>query len=262
MKAAILAFDPVLGGLVLSSGQGSGPGTFGTYSDSWLWDGSNWIILQPTHVPPPRYFASGGYDATTKSILLFGGGGDDGYLDDTWALQPVVQLISVVSEKVHGSAGAFDIDLTNGNRIECRSGGRNGSYTLVFSFANPLASVGSAALTSGTGVVASKQIDTSDAHKYVVNLSGVIDAQTVRVTLNNVSDSAGHFSSNVSATMTVLVGDVNGTGVIDSGDVFLVRQQTGQSVNASNFREDVNASGLIDSGDVFLTRQHTGTSAP
>jgi hypothetical protein len=60
----------------------------------------------------------------------------------------------------------------------------------------------------------------------------------------------------------VLLDDVNGSGLVDSGDVFLVRQQTGQSVTASNFREDVNASGLIDSGDVFLTRQQTGTSLP
>jgi hypothetical protein len=41
-----------------------------------------------------------------------------------------------------------------------------------------------------------------------------------------------------------------------------VRQQTGQTVTSSNFREDVNASGLIDSGDVFLTRQQTATKLP
>jgi hypothetical protein len=62
--------------------------------------------------------------------------------------------------------------------------------------------------------------------------------------------------------MGVLVGDVNASGLVDSGDVFLVRQQTGQSANPSNFQEDVNASGLVDSGDVFLTRQQTGTSLP
>jgi hypothetical protein len=60
----------------------------------------------------------------------------------------------------------------------------------------------------------------------------------------------------------VLLGDVDVSGLVDSGDVFLIRQQTGQNANASNFREDVNASGLIDSGDVFLTRQHTATSLP
>jgi hypothetical protein len=41
-----------------------------------------------------------------------------------------------------------------------------------------------------------------------------------------------------------------------------VRQQTGQTTTSSNFRKDINASGLIDSGDVFLTRQRTGSSLP
>jgi hypothetical protein len=50
--------------------------------------------------------------------------------------------------------------------------------------------------------------------------------------------------------------------LVDSGDVFLTRQQTGQSTSASNFRDDVNASGIIDSGDVFIVRQHTATSIP
>jgi hypothetical protein len=71
----------------------------------------------------------------------------------------------------------------------------------------------------------------------------------------------------VSAVIGVLVGDVNGDapnapGLVDSGDVFLVRQQTGQTTTSTNFRKDINASGLIDSGDVFLTRQRTGSSLP
>jgi hypothetical protein len=161
---------------------------------------------------------------------------------------------------VHGSAGAFDIDLTSGTGIECRSGGDNGNYTLVFSFANTLASVSGASTTSGSGSVASSTPDPNDAHNYIVNLTGVTNGQTITVALHNVIDSAGNFSGTVTATMKVLVADVNGTGLVDSGDVFLVRQQTAQAVTSSNFREDVNANGLIDSGDVFLTRQHTGSS--
>jgi hypothetical protein len=40
------------------------------------------------------------------------------------------------------------------------------------------------------------------------------------------TDSVGNFSSAVSISMGVLLGDVNGNGLVDSGDVFLVRQQT------------------------------------
>jgi hypothetical protein len=60
----------------------------------------------------------------------------------------------------------------------------------------------------------------------------------------------------------LLLGDVNSNRLVDSGDVFLARQQTGQTANFANFRKDVNANGLIDSGDVFLTRQQTGSSLP
>ena len=72
----------------------------------------------------------------------------------------------------------------------------------------------------------------------------------------------GGVVGNISIPMGVLLGDVNASGLVDSGDVFLVRQQTGQNPSISNFRDDVNASGLIDSGDVFITRQQTSTSLP
>jgi hypothetical protein len=189
-------------------------------------------------------------------------GTDDAFIAKI--VQLPVQLTGVLSRKTHGSAGTFDIDLPlTGNRgIEGRSGGPSNDYTLVFTFANTLASVGGARVTSGTGTIAGSNTDSSDAHNYIVNLTGVSNAQVITVSLSNVTDSAGNFSSALSASMGVLVGDVNGSGLVDSGDVFLVRQQSGQSVNSSNFREDVNANGLIDSGDVFLTRQQTGTSLP
>jgi uncharacterized repeat protein (TIGR01451 family) len=170
---------------------------------------------------------------------------------------------SVVSRKTHGGSGTFDIDLpvTGKPGIECRSGGNNGTYTLVFTFANPLASVSSASVSSGIGSVVSSSIGT-DRHQYIVNLTGVMNIQKLTVTLANVSDNSRHFSASVSSTMGVLIGDANATGVVDSGDVFLVRQQTGHSASSSNFRKDINATGLVDSGDVFLVRQHIATALP
>lgn len=175
-----------------------------------------------------------------------------------------VALNTVVSRKTHGGAGTFDINLplSGSPGIECRSGGTSGEYTLVFTFSNTLAEVGGVNISSGSALLASGDIDAADAHNYIVNLSAVSNAETITVDLTNVSDSAGEFSSIVAGSMKVLIGDVNGSGVVDSGDLFVVRQQTGQTANASNFRQDVNASGVIDSGDVFLTRQQTGTSAP
>ena len=48
-------------------------------------------------------------------------------------------LLTLLSRKVHGSAGIFDITLpqTGTRGVECRSGGANGDYTIIFHFANP-----------------------------------------------------------------------------------------------------------------------------
>jgi hypothetical protein len=180
------------------------------------------------------------------------------------ALNTTLQALRVVSRKVHGSAGTFDVDLplTGNPGIECRTGGTTGDYTLVFTFANPLTSVDGARVTTGTGSVGSSNIDSSDAHNYIVGLTGVTNAQVITMNLTNVSDSVGNFSSAVSASMAVLIGDVNSSRRVDAADVSLVRQQTLQAVSSSNFREDINASGRIDAADVSVARQQTLTSLP
>ncbi len=179
-----------------------------------------------------------------------------------------VQLVSAVSRKVHGSAGTFDIGLgaqdpppPGSLGIECRSGGANGDYTLVFTFANPLTNVAGASVTSGTGTVSSSAIG-SDNHDYVVNLTGVTNTQVLTVSLVTVSDAAGHASASVPISMGVLLADVNASHRVDAADVSLVRQQTLQPVTATNFREDINTSGRIDAADVSIARQQTLTSLP
>jgi hypothetical protein len=133
---------------------------------------------------------------------------------------------------------------------------------LVFTFANPVASVGGASVTSGTGSVSSSNIDSNDGHNYIVNLTGVTNAQVITVSLTNVSDAAGNVSSAISASMGVLLGDVNASRRVDAADVSLVRQQTLQPVTNANFRDDVDASGRIDAADVSVVRQQTLTSLP
>jgi hypothetical protein len=172
--------------------------------------------------------------------------------------------MDVVSRMMHGSADTFNVDLpTTGTAgIECRSGGVNGDYTLVFTFANTLKNVDSASVTSGSGIVNSGNIDGDDAHNYIVDLSGVSNAQVITVRLSNVTDSAGNFSPSVVAQMGVLIGDVDASGVVDGNDVSAVQSQTRQPLDATNFRYDVNVSGVIDGNDVSLTQGQTRTSLP
>jgi uncharacterized MnhB-related membrane protein len=177
-----------------------------------------------------------------------------------------VQLNSVVSELTHGSAGTFDINLpiTGNPGVESRSSSSLGSgrYKIIFTFSQPLANVGAASVTNGSGSVSSSTINPNNATQYVVNLMGVLNAQYVTLTLTNVSDSVGNFSGTLSSTMGVLIGDTNANRVVNAADVALTKAQLGSTVGPGNFRADVNANGTINAGDTALVKAHAGTSLP
>jgi glucose/arabinose dehydrogenase len=172
-------------------------------------------------------------------------------------------FVGAASRKVHG-ATAFDVDLplTGTPGTECRSGGANGNYTIVFKFAVAVSTVGNGTVTAGTGSISSRAVDTSDGRQYVVNLTGVTNIQNVTVTLTNVTDVAGNISSSVSATVAVLVGDTNADRFVDAVDVSQTKSQSGNAVTSSNFREDVNVDGFIDAVDVSLVKSKSGTALP
>jgi hypothetical protein len=180
---------------------------------------------------------------------------------------------SVVSRKMHGLAGNFDIAIpVNGPRgVECRSPGQlpsgaSGDYQLIFTFANNLVGVGSATVSGhdpsgGTGSVTTTSMGPG-ANQYTVNLSNVSNAQYITVTLNSVVDIAGNRSNVISPQMGVLIGDVNANGLVNSTDTSLVQAQSGKLVTVSNFRMDVNANGLINSTDTSIVQSKSGTGLP
>jgi hypothetical protein len=173
---------------------------------------------------------------------------------------PVVpQLINAASEKVHGSAGTFDVDLplTGTRGVECRSGGTQGDFTIIFNFNTPVASCGTASTSNGS--VSSGGL--ASGNSCTVNITNIPNAQYTTITLTGVVSSTGGVG-NASATMGVLLGDVNASGRVDAADVSSVRQQTLQSITSSNFRNDLNTSGRIDAADVSVARQQTLTSLP
>ena len=170
---------------------------------------------------------------------------------------PTVQ--SVVSRKVHGGAGTFDINLplTGNPGIECRSGGGGNNYQLVFTFPGAV-TFSNAVVSSGTGSVGSSS--GSGTNTITVNLSGVTNVQRITVTLQNASD--GTNMGNVSVQMGVLVGDTTGSGSVNAGDVSQTKAQSGQPVTAANFRQDVTINGTINASDVSLVKGQSGTALP
>ena len=102
----------------------------------------------------------------------------------------------------------------------------------------------------------------ADAHNYIVNLTGVSNAQVITVSLTNVNDSAGNSSSSVPISMGVLVGDTTGNGTVNASDVAQTKANSGQTVDASNFRADVTVSGSINAADVGLVKSNAGMTLP
>ena len=157
------------------------------------------------------------------------------------------------------AGGTFDIDLplTGTTGVDCRTGGATNDYQLVVSFASPV-TFDTPSITSGVGSVAGTTGNGTTTA--VVNLTGVTNAQTIKVTLPNVND--GTRINNVVIPMSILIGDTNWNGTVNASDVSQTKSQAGQVITTSNFREDVNGNGVINASDVALVKSKTGTALP
>ena len=90
-----------------------------------------------------------------------------------------------------------------------------------------------------------------------VNLTGVLNAQTTSVTLNDVSYGVG--TGNITVSIGALLGDTNGDRLVNSGDSIQTRNRSGAVTVGANFRSDVNLDGVINSGDSTIVRRNSGT---
>ena len=170
-------------------------------------------------------------------------------------------MTAAVSRKTHGPAGSFDVNLPLSGTpgMECRAVGGGGNHTLVITFSNNVVS-GNAAVTTGTGSVAGAPVFSGNT--MTVNLTGVANAQTVTVTLSNVTDVFAQVLASASLSASFLVGDTNGDTFVNAGDSLQTRNRSGQVTDGTNFRSDVNADGFINSGDTTGVRSRSGTSLP
>jgi hypothetical protein len=172
--------------------------------------------------------------------------------------------VGAVSRMTHGSAGPFDVDLPLVGQpgIEDRTSGSSNNYTVVVTFAVPVR-VQNVTVTPGNGgtaqLVPGNEFSVNNS-EVTVNLTNVSNAQTLSINLIGVS--GGGNSGNVSTPMSVLVGDTNGDGLVNSADIGQTKSQSGNAVNLSNFREDVNTDGFLNSADIGLVKSKSGTGLP
>jgi hypothetical protein len=183
-----------------------------------------------------------------------------GFVNGEAATAAKLPSVGVVSRKIHGPAGAFDISLPLSGPIglESRAPGPNQSYQLVYTFPAAVQNPGQAGVIQGTAAAATPVLGPGP-NQVTVNLTGVANKQHLVVNLSNVRDSVGNPLSSIGAHMDVLVGDVDVSRHIDVGDIARVQQQNSKLLNNNNFRADVDASGHIDVGDIAIVQRNNST---
>lgn len=176
-----------------------------------------------------------------------------------------VPLVGVSSRKTHGTPGTdfnVNLPLVDPVGIECRTGHpTTGAHTIVFTFVNTLNSVAGASIESGTGTVSSAVIGT-DPHEYIVNLSGVANAQILRLRLTAVIDAEGNSTPTLSVPVGFLLGDTTADRSVNSADIGQTKSRSGQAVSTTNFRSDVSVDGSLNSADISLVKSKSGTALP
>jgi hypothetical protein len=184
-----------------------------------------------------------------------------GFVNAQAAATGVLPTPGVVSRKVHGTAGTFDVPLPFAPAaagIECRVAGASNSHTLVYTFDREVQNPGSAAITQGTADPNPATSLGPEPNQVTVNLTGVTDKQHLIVTLSNVLDSVGNPLAAVPARMDVLLGDTSANLSVNSSDISQTQAQSGKRVTSANFREDVTANGSINSSDISLVQSRSG----
>ncbi len=169
---------------------------------------------------------------------------------------PAPHLVLAESEKVQGSAGIFGINLplTGTPAVEDRIGGPT---QLVLTFQNPIKEGSSFAVNLSSGTPGTTSVS---GNTLTIDLSGAAQGQTLTVGINDVEDASTGASGNYSLQVGVLYGDVTGNGLVNVADINLVRQASGEAVNATDFRDDLNCNGLINVADINIVRQLSGGS--
>lgn len=173
------------------------------------------------------------------------------------AAQATPVLLGTYLRKIHGSAGTFDLPLSNTATDPTTEPRMGPTHTLVFKFDGAV-TAGTAAVTEGIATAGAVGFNGSEL---IVPLTGVNNAQYVTVAVGNVA-TAGGTGGGGSTRVGFLAGDVNQNRVVTVSDVGLVNAQVAQFVTAANYLEDVNASGALTVTDRGLVNAQVATALP
>jgi hypothetical protein len=174
---------------------------------------------------------------------------------------PVLQAI--VSRKVHGGVGTFDLPLTfttppTINHAPTTEPRQGPAQTVVFTFDKPL-NAATVAITEGAATAGAPSFS---GNSVIVGLTNVTNQQYVTVSLTNVASTDGGTGGVAAARIGFLVGDVNASRTISVADVGLVNAVLAQPVDMTNYLKDVNVSGTLSVADKAITNANLTKALP
>jgi hypothetical protein len=193
-------------------------------------------------------------------IFVRGRGVNDFQGHQTWGpisaafLDVTGGLVSAVSRLSHGDAGTFDIPmpLTGNPGVEGRA---SDTYNAVFTFDRAVSS--GEVLAVGSNAIVGPISFTGNT--MAAPLTGVTNAGFVTLRVQNIN---GDGQPHGDVPFGFLMADVNGNRSVNATDVALIKSQSGQPVDATNFKADINANGLINASDVAAVKARAGTGLP
>ena len=194
------------------------------------------------------------YNCTVTATNSVGPGPASGPVSVTPIAPPVPVLTAVVSQKIHGSAGPFELPIAVVPlTVESRAIGVG--HVIVFRFDIAITSPGNVALMQTSpagGAVASAEVKNNEIR---VTLTGVTDNQRVTISLANINDIQ---NATASASLGFLVGDINNSTSVNASDIIGVKARSGQATTAANFKFDVDASGSVNASDISAVKARAG----
>jgi hypothetical protein len=167
-------------------------------------------------------------------------------------------LGSVFSRRIHGSAGTFDLTLSQVATNPTTEPRLGPAQTIVFAFDKAI-SAATATVSEGTATAGAPSFN---GNEVAVGLSAVSNAQYVTLSLSNVTAVDGGSGGGGSVRVGFLAGDASQNRVVTLADVAVVNSQLAQAVTVSNFLKDINASGTLSVADKAITNANLTKALP
>ncbi len=169
----------------------------------------------------------------------------------------------------HGPAGSLATEIPDGGCEPRRSGLQR--LRITFNTEVDPATVGPGAVTLVGGAVGDQSslieslgLDPSGKQLTVVLSGPVPDGDVYTVTVaGQVADSDGEpLTGDPDLQLSVLLGDVDGSGIVERSDMLAVRAVGGDPIDGTNAPLDVNNSGAVTGSDLLAVRSRLGSSLP